>query len=359
MRKRGRRNEPEDDDLSFLDTLDDGGDVVVDDLPDAPDEPAREARRGGMRLGGCLSGLVSVVLMALIALVSSLIVGFSVVYGAQMLGLLPGEAPSLSIAPPAILAPSPSATPVGVEPAAAITPEACPELIEWWDQRAETFSRFLSVSPQTTPAADLPALLRRLEIGRDSSASLPTPDCAAGAQSALLAGIDAIIGAVETQINGLGNPGGQMKMAYDAFSDLLPTLWRAGIAAGNSSPVAQGVAIGSGSACGASAWNDLALDQRRAFENAFTQIDLDTMPPPAIRQNLNAMAAARGNVDTLNAPDCAVEPKRLLLESMDGALAYIEGRLGGDAAAGEALVQSYRAAMLYEAWMQALGLNPG
>jgi hypothetical protein len=71
------------------------------------------------------------------------------------------------------------------------------------------------------------------------------------------------------------------------------------------------------------------------------------------------MAAARGNVDNLNAPACAVEPERLLLESMDGAIAYIEGRLGGDAAAGDALVRSYRADMLYEAWMQALGLDPG
>ncbi len=342
---------------SFLDDDDDFLSAVEEKPARKSSRPrrARAVRRVSL-IGGCLQ----VFLIALLSLILFLALGFGIAVAARSIGLV-----SVDTATPAAELPTPFPTSTPVPPtenaAVAVEPTnepTCVEMADWWNAQATVYASFSGLSV-SNPPDQLPPLIQRMRIWRDNAAAIPAAPCVESARGVLLNAYDFLIGAFESLNSGDVNAANSRSlMALGALSDLYPALWNAGVAT-EDSPVAAGIAGGSGFDCGASAWYDAAKLQREAFREAYQGLDLRTQPPNVIRQTLNTMTAVRANVDALETPECAATLERLMLDMMSSTIDSVQQGLSGNvAASAESLLDARRAELMLDSWIQWLGFVP-
>jgi hypothetical protein len=230
----------------------------------------------------------------------------------------------------------------------------------WWSSIAPAYRPFTRLSPTSVQEERNPAaLIERLNIFRAVVAEAQVQgmdaSCIAAARAAVLEYMDASIERVRVLSSPSGVSSDALRAAEERLSrtdaGITAALWEVGVLQEADSPVAQGIARGSGALCGAAGWYAAVEPLRQQFDTFAAQIDVATMPASTVRGLINDMQAVAGNADALTIPACATVPNALRAAIMSETVSAYQSLLVGQRASADAALERAAAAQArYRAW---------
>lgn len=372
----------DDDDILKLATEED------DDLLDEVERRGRPRRSGGgLDIGAVIGGFLGVIITAILVAVVFLLLGAGIVIGGRAVGVIPGGSvnlaslniSSLSVptqppaaptsaevaqvaqvatdAPPAVEATSAIQLPT-FAPTLTPVPECNQADIDaWWALQQSNFNTFSAITPTTvTNEQNIPAYLERLRLQRDYSANIPSDFCTEYAQQSLIRFLDATMEHVRALTAAPGTSQDSLPNAEAALDSARVTmtaaLWDTNVVVEPDSPVAMGIERGSAEVCGAHLWLAQVDTIRSQFMGSYHQINVAVLSPTAVRDLITSMQGSMGNMANLTVPECAMEPNRLLQQSMENRISASENLLAARTdEANNQLAEAERLEARYEAWV--------
>lgn len=386
---RRKRDADDDDDIDlalFANTPDD--DLLDEDEPRA----ARRPRIGGVDVGAVIGGFIEVVFTAVLIALVMLAIGAVLVIAGRALGVLPGGAvdlAALASGASAVVATQPARSVPTNPPAAVVAsePTAPPSVVgetviglllatdtaapaavvcrdqdraTWWASITAAYRPFTRLTPASVQEERNPgALIERLNIYRAVVADAQVPgmdaSCVSAARAAVLEYMDASIERVRALTTPGGVPSDVLRAAEARLTQtdaaITAALWEVGALQEADSPVAQGIARGSGAVCGAVGWYAAVEPLRQQFDTFAAQIDVATQPATTVRGLISDMQAVAGNADALDVPACAATPNALRAAIMNETIAAYQALLVGQRAnADAAFARAQAAEARYRSW---------
>ncbi|MBK8022457.1 MAG: hypothetical protein IPK19_13775 [Chloroflexi bacterium] len=403
-----RDRERDDGELDILDSFDDDNTDLIAEI-ERPRRRGAPRDGGGIDLGAAIGGLISAAFTGLLLAAFFLVIGAVAVVGARALGVLEGgpvnftlggatslsaivptqpptgapvvNVPTVAGAVPATAVPNTGAAaptaavveaPTSAPPTETPVPECRAEDIQaWWQLQLDNYNTFTALTADTIRGEDNPAaLLERLRLRREYSSAAAVPTlaevCIAETRAALLTLFDAIMTwgrAIATAANPLSDPTTSRdalvaaeSALIDARAGMTAALWEVGLLEEADSPAAEGVARGSGPACGFTGWLASVEPQYAQFKAYAVQIDVATLPASTVRELIGNMQAIQGNIAAVLVPDCAFTPSQLLQGAMAQQVTAFENQLAGRAQAGlDGLAEAARLETRFAAWAAWMG----
>jgi hypothetical protein len=341
-----RRRDDDDDDL---------------DLDEAGLEPPRARAPVGV-----VGGAIGVVLTAVIALILFALLGFGIVIGGRIAGVIEPAIPlsggSGFVRPTAVaVALDPVAS---ADPAATVDPR-CDQVGAWWNAVSPQYNVMAAQfgSLYSTPADQRVIARDAVQVARDAIAAVSAPPCAARAQQALISAAQTALN-VTTQIaagdtSTYTSGRGTLEIA---FAEMYVAIWGDGsFATEANTPPALGVPrLGSDAACSPDtrAWYDSIRVTLQAFE-PLLNTDPAPLLGPRLRTLINDMRVSVGTVQNSTPPACATTARDLLAAALEGYARGNELIGNGDLAGAQAsFAAAARAEFTFNAWMNWLGVPP-
>ncbi|MDZ4766683.1 MAG: hypothetical protein SGI73_19260 [Chloroflexota bacterium] len=314
---------------------------------------------------GVIGGTISVVLTAIIALILFTLLGFGIVFGGRLAGIITPSIPQASssgFVRPTVVAVVPD---VALPTADANVDPRCDLAGEWWNAVspqynviAAQFGSLYATAPEQRETSR-----GAVQIARDAIANTQTPPCLARAQQSLLSAAQEALN-VTTQIaaGDTSTYAGGRGTLEIAFADMYAAIWGdADFSTDLDTPIALSVPrLGSDVNCTpeTQTWYTSIRPSLQAFD-VLLNTDPAPLLGPRLRTLIDDMGTTVATIRQSTPPACATTARDLLATALEG---YARGNelIGqGDAASAQAaFAEAVRDEFKFNAWMNWLGAPP-